>query len=102
MARNVGIAGLMGAGRTEFAMQYFLAALRCACISGKLFKDGSEIKVKSVSDAIKNGIAYATGDQQYGLNSVDDIRHNVATAGLFSSPVDDIRNWPSPPTTRNE
>ena len=54
------------------------------CISGKLFKDGKEITIKTVSDAIKNGIAYATEDRkQYGLNLIDDIRHNVATAGLF-------------------
>ena len=79
----VGIAGLMGAGRTELAMSIFGRSFG-TCISGKLFKDGKEITIKTVLDAIKNGIAYATEDRkQYGLNLIDDIRHNVATAGLF-------------------
>ena len=73
----------MGAGRTELAMSIFGRSFGTR-ISGKLFKDGKEITIKTVSDAIKNGIAYATEDRkQYGLNLIDDIRHNVATAGLF-------------------
>ncbi|MCF2710747.1 multiple monosaccharide ABC transporter ATP-binding protein [Schaalia hyovaginalis] len=79
----VGIAGLMGAGRTELAMSLFGRSYG-RNISGRIYKEGKEIRIKSVSDAIKNGIAYATEDRkQYGLNLIDDIRHNIATAGLF-------------------
>lgn len=78
----VGIAGLMGAGRTELAMSIFGRSFGSR-ISGKLYKDGREITIKNVSEAIKNGIAYATEDRKrYGLNLIDDIRHNVAIAGL--------------------
>ena len=77
------------------------------CISGKLFKDGKEITIKTVSDAIKNGIAYATEDRkQYGLNLIDDIRHNVAPLACLSSRAEassmDTRSWRSPPNTRSE
>lgn len=79
----VGIAGLMGAGRTELAMSIFGRSYG-RDISGRLYKDGKEITIKSVSDAIHHGLAYATEDRKhYGLNLIDDIRHNVAIAGLF-------------------
>ena len=65
----VGIAGLMGAGRTEFAMSLFGQQLRHAASRGKVFKHGKEIKTRTVSEAIDNGIAYATEDRKnYGLN----------------------------------
>ncbi len=78
----VGIAGLMGAGRTEFAMSLFGRSYGTK-ISGQVYKEGKEIQVRSVSEAIENGIAYATEDRkQYGLNLIDDIKRNVSTAGL--------------------
>ncbi|MDC4233829.1 sugar ABC transporter ATP-binding protein [Actinomyces sp. B33] len=79
----VGIAGLMGAGRTELARSIFGRSYG-RNISGRIYKDGREIQIKTVSDAIKNGIAYATEDRkQYGLNLIDDIRHNIGIAGIF-------------------
>ncbi|MEY2848406.1 MAG: hypothetical protein RI885_1071 [Actinomycetota bacterium] len=78
----VGIAGLMGAGRTEFAMSLFGRSYGSR-ISGKVFKNGREIKVRTVSEAIENGLAYATEDRKmYGLNLIDDIKRNVSTAAL--------------------
>ena len=78
----VGLAGLMGAGRTELAMSVFGRAYGVN-ISGRLFKDGKEITVKSVRDAIEHGLAYATEDRKrYGLNLIDDIQRNVSGAGL--------------------
>ncbi|AEG43563.1 multiple monosaccharide ABC transporter ATP-binding protein [Isoptericola variabilis] len=78
----VGIAGLMGAGRTELAMSIFGRSYG-RNISGRIFKDGRPIKMTSVADAIHHGIAYATEDRKgYGLNLIDDIRHNVSLAGL--------------------
>ncbi|QWW20164.1 ATP-binding cassette domain-containing protein [Schaalia sp. 19OD2882] len=79
----VGIAGLMGAGRTELAMSIFGRSYG-RDISGRIYKDGKEIRVRTVSEAIHHGIAYATEDRKhFGLNLIDDIRHNVAMAGMF-------------------
>ena len=78
----VGIAGLMGAGRTEFAMSLFGQSYGSR-ISGKVFKRGKEIKTRNVSEAIKNGIAYATEDRKtFGLNLIEDIKRNISMASL--------------------
>ncbi len=78
----VGLAGLMGAGRTELAMSVFGRSYGVN-ISGRIFKDGREIEVRSVRDAVRHGIAYATEDRKrYGLNLIEDIQRNVSAAGL--------------------
>jgi putative multiple sugar transport system ATP-binding protein len=78
----VGIAGLMGAGRTELAMSIFGRSWG-RDVSGRLFVHGKQIKARSVAEAIDNGIAYATEDRKrYGLNLIEDIRRNVSAAAL--------------------
>ncbi|MEV0631983.1 multiple monosaccharide ABC transporter ATP-binding protein [Nonomuraea wenchangensis] len=78
----VGLAGLMGAGRTELAMSVF-GRTYGVNISGKIFKDGKPIVIRNVQDAIRHGIAYATEDRKrYGLNLIDDIKRNISAAGL--------------------
>jgi putative multiple sugar transport system ATP-binding protein len=78
----VGIAGLMGAGRTELAMSVFGRSYGHN-ITGNLYKNGHLIQLKTVHDAIKNGIAYATEDRKrYGLNLIDDIKRNISGAAL--------------------
>jgi putative multiple sugar transport system ATP-binding protein len=78
----VGLAGLMGAGRTELAMSVFGRTYGTA-VSGKVFKYGQEINTSTVSAAIKHGIAYATEDRKrYGLNLIEDIKRNVSMAAL--------------------
>jgi putative multiple sugar transport system ATP-binding protein len=78
----VGIAGLMGAGRTELAMSVFGHSYGVN-ISGRLYKYGKEIKARSVGEAIQHGIAYATEDRKrYGLNLIDDIKRNISGAAL--------------------
>ena len=78
----VGLAGLMGAGRTELAMSVFGRSYGLG-ISGRLFKDGEPIEVRTVADAIRHRIAYATEDRKrYGLNLIDDIKRNVSAARL--------------------
>lgn len=77
----IGIAGLMGAGRTELAMSIFGRSYG-RYQSGRIFKDGQEIHTRTVKEAIHHGIAYATEDRKvYGLNLIDDVRHNIAMAG---------------------
>ncbi|MFF2370854.1 multiple monosaccharide ABC transporter ATP-binding protein [Agromyces sp. NPDC058110] len=78
----VGIAGLMGAGRTEFAMSLFGQSYGSR-ISGKVFLRGKEIKTRTVSEAISHGIAYATEDRKtFGLNLIEDIKRNISMASL--------------------
>ena len=78
----VGIAGLMGAGRTELAMSIFGRSYG-SNISGRLYREDREITVRTVRDAIRHGIAYATEDRKrYGLNLIEDIKRNVSSAAL--------------------
>jgi putative multiple sugar transport system ATP-binding protein len=78
----VGIAGLMGAGRTELAMSIFGRSYG-RNISGRIFVHGKEVRTRTVAEAIDNGIAYATEDRKkYGLNLIEDIRRNVSAAAL--------------------
>src|SRR5919107_2524161 len=91
----VGIAGLMGAGRTEFAMSLFGRSYG-QNISGRVMLHGKQIDVSTVEKAVSNGIAYATEDRKtYGLVLAEDIRKNVTLANLegVSSKfvIDDIR-----------
>jgi putative multiple sugar transport system ATP-binding protein len=78
----VGLAGLMGAGRTELAMSVF-GRTYGVDISGRLIKDGTQIEARTVQQAIRHGIAYATEDRKrYGLNLIEDIKRNVSAAAL--------------------
>ncbi|OYD06756.1 multiple monosaccharide ABC transporter ATP-binding protein [Paludifilum halophilum] len=78
----VGIAGLMGAGRTELAMSIFGQSYGQK-ITGKIKKDGKEVEIKNVSQAIKQGVAYVTEDRKtYGLILIDDIKANITLPNL--------------------
>ncbi|SDS80271.1 monosaccharide ABC transporter ATP-binding protein, CUT2 family [Actinoplanes derwentensis] len=78
----VGFAGLMGAGRTELAMSVFGHSYGVH-LQGKVFKDGHEIPVNSVAEAIKNGLAYVSEDRKaIGLNLLDDVKTSVVAAKL--------------------
>jgi len=78
----VGIAGLVGAGRTELAMSIFGRAYG-ADITGKAFKHGQEIDITSIDKAIANGIAYATEDRKaYGLILIEEIKNNITLTNL--------------------
>ncbi len=70
----IGIAGLMGAGRTELAMSIFGKSYGTK-ISGKILKDGKELTINNISDAIDYGIGYVTEDRkEQGLILMNDIR----------------------------
>ncbi|CAB4630539.1 unannotated protein [freshwater metagenome] len=80
----VGLAGIMGAGRTEFARSLFGHSYGTN-ISGKVFKNGTEIQVRTISEAISNGLAYATEDRKrFGLNLIEDVKRNISLASLKS------------------
>jgi len=78
----VGIAGLMGAGRTEFAMSLFGRSYG-RNIRGHAYLNGRAIDVSTIKRAMDSGLAYATEDRKhYGLVLDNDIRHNVTLANL--------------------
>ena len=79
----LGIAGLMGAGRTELLMAIFGAW------QGKYLRqievDGQTVKVDSPADAIKHGIGFVTEDRKrFGLILDQTILDNMTLAGLRS------------------
>ncbi len=78
----VGIAGLMGAGRTEFAMSLFGKAYGKR-ISGDVFMHGKAVDVSTIPKAVAAGLAYVTEDRKtFGLVLIDHIKHNVSLAHL--------------------
>jgi putative multiple sugar transport system ATP-binding protein len=78
----VGIAGLMGAGRTELAMSLFGQTYGMN-ISGTVLIDGKPADTSTVTRAIASGLCYATEDRKtYGLILDETIRRNIPLAHL--------------------
>ncbi|MDR6291975.1 MULTISPECIES: multiple monosaccharide ABC transporter ATP-binding protein [unclassified Inquilinus] len=78
----VGIAGLMGAGRTEFAMSVFGKSYGQK-ITGTATMRGQPADLGTVPKAIAAGLAYVTEDRkQLGLVLGDSIQHNIPLARL--------------------
>jgi putative multiple sugar transport system ATP-binding protein len=78
----VGIAGLMGSGRTELAMSIFGKSYGKK-IHGQVLKDGRKIDTSTVTKAIANKIAYVTEDRKsLGLVLIDNIKRNVTLTNL--------------------
>ncbi len=78
----VGIAGLMGSGRTELALSIFGNAKNYK-VQGELELNGISKILKHPSEAIKAGIAYVTEDRKGdGLFLIQDIKNNVSAANL--------------------
>jgi putative multiple sugar transport system ATP-binding protein len=101
----VGIAGLMGAGRTEFAMSLFGRAWGTR-ITGNVSLEGQPADLSSVPAAIGSGLAYVTEDRkQLGLILADDVRKNVTLASLGRVAdhwvIDDIRELKAASDYRN-
>lgn len=79
----VGIAGLMGAGRTELARSLFGNTPGYKITSGEFIMDGKEEKFRHSKDAIKAGLAYVTEDRKgNGLVLKQDIKYNISIANL--------------------
>lgn len=78
----VGIAGLMGAGRTELAMSLFGKSYGKR-ISGETMLNGKQVQLNTINQAIDQGLAYVTEDRKhYGLILMDDIKRNITLTGL--------------------
>ena len=78
----VGIAGLMGAGRTELAMSLFGRSWGQG-ISGQVELHGKPANVSTVTSAIDAGLAYVTEDRkELGLVLDESIQRNISLANL--------------------
>lgn len=78
----IGIAGLMGAGRTELAMSVFGKSYGKK-ITGQLYKNNQELEFNTVEQAIKHGVAYVSEDRkEYGLVLIDSVKHNFTLANM--------------------
>lgn len=76
----VGIAGLMGAGRTETTRAIFGVDPK---ESGEIWVDGKQVKVNCVEDAITAGIVLAPEDRKKdGLCTKLSVRDNIALPNL--------------------
>ena len=77
----LGVAGLVGAQRTELMEAIF--GIRAIEAEGKLLLNGKEVKINDSKDAIKNGLALVTEDRrQSGIFSVLSVSDNVSVASL--------------------
>ncbi|QAT48424.1 sugar ABC transporter ATP-binding protein [Caproiciproducens sp. NJN-50] len=78
----VGIAGLMGAGRTEFALSVF-GNPRGYKVSGDMFINGEKVSYHHPAKAIRGGLAYMTEDRKAnGLILIQDIKQNIVMSNL--------------------
>lgn len=77
----LGIAGLMGAGRSETLMAIFGA--HAGRVTGEVLLEGKPVKISSPSDAIRQGIGFVTEDRKrFGLILDQTILNNMTLAGL--------------------
>ena len=77
----LGIAGLMGAGRSELLMTIFGAWF--GKTSGEIFVEGRKMDIDSPAEAIRNGIGFVTEDRKrFGLILEQTILENMTLAGL--------------------
>ena len=98
----VGIAGLMGSGRTELAMSIFGRAYGRR-ISGTAYKHGQAIDISTIAKAIARGIAYSTEDRKtYGLILIQDIKGNITLANLEAITDGLVINGPKELTVTSE
>ena len=78
----LGIAGLMGAGRTEFALSVFGNPKQYK-VSGDLYIHGHKTEIHHPLDAIRAGIAYVSEDRKKdGLILDQDVKQNLSIASL--------------------
>lgn len=79
----VGLAGLMGAGRTELALSLFGNAPGYRILKGDLRLNGKQVRFDNPKEAIKAGLAYLTEDRKKnGLFLGQDIKYNISVANL--------------------
>lgn len=89
----LGLAGLVGAGRTEVSRLIFGADRK---VSGEVFLNGKKLEINSPSDAIKAGIGYVPEDRKdQGLFLEMSCRKNIALNTLKQEARAGFINWGS-------
>ena len=78
----VGVAGLIGAGRTELAMSVFGRSYGQK-ITGTVLIDEAPVRLLNIPQAIQHGLAYVTEDRKgNGLVTSNSIKHNVTLSRM--------------------
>jgi putative multiple sugar transport system ATP-binding protein len=78
----VGVAGLIGAGRTELAMSVFGHSYGQK-ISGTVLIDSVPVRLSNIPQAVQHGLAYVTEDRKgNGLIVSNSIKHNVTLSRI--------------------
>ena len=78
----VGLAGLMGSGRTELALSIFGNPDEYR-VNGDLYVKGKKQSFGHPQDAIEAGVAYVTEDRKAdGLILIQDVKQNITLANL--------------------
>ena len=96
----VGIAGLVGSGRTEFARAIFGADPRTA---GRILIDGKEVNIRSPLDAIQNGMGFVTEERKKdGLVLILRVEENIALASRKQNSVGLLANLKKQKATAEE
>jgi ribose transport system ATP-binding protein len=83
----VGLAGLVGAGRTELAET--IVGLRPA-VAGRIERDGRRVRIRSPREAARRGIAYVSEDRKDAglLLDLDTVRNlTLPNLGAYARPV---------------
>ena len=76
----VGLAGLVGAGRTEIVTSIFGERKRTA---GELYLFGKKVEIRNARQAIRKGLALVTEDRKrYGLNLIGSVTDNMTLANM--------------------
>ena len=76
----LGLAGLMGAGRTEVARALYGADPRQ---SGEIYLNGKKVKITTPKQAVKHGICYLSEDRKrYGLMLDKSVTENTTIASV--------------------
>jgi D-xylose transport system ATP-binding protein len=77
----LGIAGLMGAGRSDLLMAIFGA--HPGRVSGEIKLEGRQVHINNPAEAIRQGIGFVTEDRKrFGLVLEQTILNNMTLAGL--------------------
>ena len=77
----LGVAGLMGAGRSDLLMGVFGA--HAGRTTGEVYVGGERVHIRRPADAIRHGVGFVTEDRKrYGLVLDQTILNNMTLAGL--------------------
>jgi ribose transport system ATP-binding protein len=87
----VGLAGLVGAGRTELVRAVFgVSELK----SGEVYVNGKSVRIKSPIDAIANGIAHVPESRkEQGLFLSMSVKENILMAELKKHTIAGVVSW---------